>query len=363
MALKNVKSALESVLNIKLKESSVPVDEWAEGSGKSRINGNELHIKLYTENDFIYYWTLPSDNVTALERRLIELAVHANGAESLKSELHTVSLDEQLALQLRDWLCLQLERGNSTNVSLPAQLLMLPALSTQKIPILIYGDYADHRRVYYEELKDLLGTFFQVEIMLIPLQGKEWLILVSDEVLNESEDNPRDYKDAETLNESLESICSGLYDMLATEWIGECHLSVVHPIVPAQDLVGAVARLREAMLLGKKYHYDLSLHYPWQLHLEKLLHSLPTENKQYFLDQIFKYVNNYVDQETIMTLETFFELDCNVSETAKKLYIHRNTLLYRLEKFKQETGLDVRNFNQAVLVKIALLLYKVTKRK
>jgi len=56
-------------------------------------------------------------------------------------------------------------------------------------------------------------------------------------------------------------------------------------------------------------------------------------------------------------------LDCNVSETAKKLYIHRNTLLYRLDKFKQETGLDVRTFNDAVLVKIALLLYKVTKRK
>ena len=67
--------------------------------------------------------------------------------------------------------------------------------------------------------------------------------------------------------------------------------------------------------------------------------------------------------ETMTTLEQFFQLDCNVSETAKKLYIHRNTLLYRLDKFKQETGLDVRTFNNAVLVKIAMLLYKVTKRK
>jgi DNA-binding PucR family transcriptional regulator len=70
-----------------------------------------------------------------------------------------------------------------------------------------------------------------------------------------------------------------------------------------------------------------------------------------------------LDAETISTLETFFQLDCNVSETAKKLYIHRNTLLYRLDKFKQETSLDVRSFQDAVLVKIALQLYKVTKRK
>jgi len=68
------------------------------------------------------------------------------------------------------------------------------------------------------------------------------------------------------------------------------------------------------------------------------------------------------DEEIRTTLETFFALDCNVSETAKRLYIHRNTLLYRMDKFKQETGLDVRTFNDAVLVKLELLLYKVTKR-
>ncbi|MFD2881944.1 PucR family transcriptional regulator [Paenibacillus rhizoplanae] len=65
----------------------------------------------------------------------------------------------------------------------------------------------------------------------------------------------------------------------------------------------------------------------------------------------------------LLTLETFFEMDCNVSETAKKLYIHRNTLLYRLDKIKQETGADVRSFGDAAIVKLAMLLYKVTKKK
>ncbi|MNC73523.1 Purine catabolism regulatory protein [compost metagenome] len=81
------------------------------------------------------------------------------------------------------------------------------------------------------------------------------------------------------------------------------------------------------------------------------------------MDHILRGIDHVLDQEMLSTLENFFALDCNVSETAKKLYIHRNTLLYRLDKFKQETGKDVRTFNDAVLVKTALLLYKVTKRK
>jgi len=71
----------------------------------------------------------------------------------------------------------------------------------------------------------------------------------------------------------------------------------------------------------------------------------------------------FTDSETVATLDAFFSMDCNVSETAKKLFIHRNTLLYRLDKIKNEAGLDVRSFNDAVLVRILLLLYKVTKRK
>jgi DNA-binding PucR family transcriptional regulator len=78
---------------------------------------------------------------------------------------------------------------------------------------------------------------------------------------------------------------------------------------------------------------------------------------------VLKRNNLSPDTEMYLLLEQFFTHDCNVSETAKSLYVHRNTLLYRLDKFKQETGLDVRNFNDAVLVQVALLLYKVTKRR
>ena len=98
------------------------------------------------------------------------------------------------------------------------------------------------------------------------------------------------------------------------------------------------------------------------MQLERLLNAIPETQRAKYLEQSLKRTDLFVEPEMLATLETFFSLDCNVSETAKKLYIHRNTLLYRLDKLKQETGLDVRLFRDAVLMKIILLLYKVTKR-
>jgi DNA-binding PucR family transcriptional regulator len=111
------------------------------------------------------------------------------------------------------------------------------------------------------------------------------------------------------------------------------------------------------------FYPGVSMHLPWQIRLEKLLNVLTEAEKQRFVSQVLKRTDQLPDTEMYVLLEQFFALDCNVSETAKILYIHRNTLLYRLDKFKQETGLDVRNFNDAVLVQVALLLYKVTKRR
>jgi len=154
-----------------------------------------------------------------------------------------------------------------------------------------------------------------------------------------------------------------LYEMLANEWGGEYHLAIDYPFKPAKSLLATMLQLRESIMLGRTFHVGTYIHLPWELRLEKLLHLVQDKEKTKFMDQVLRGTDHLLDAETLMTLEHFFSLDCNVSETAKKLYIHRNTLLYRLDKFKQDTGLDVRTFNHAVLVRLALLLYKVTKRK
>jgi len=152
-----------------------------------------------------------------------------------------------------------------------------------------------------------------------------------------------------------------LYELIASEWVGIFHIGVSKPIVPSERLLAEVSLLKETVALGRLFHVKDHIHLPWELSLERLLYRIPDEDRAEFVARADQYSDMLADEETVATLETFFKMDCNVSETAKQLYIHRNTLLYRLDKIKQETELDVRRFEDAVLMKLTLLLYKVTK--
>ena len=69
-------------------------------------------------------------------------------------------------------------------------------------------------------------------------------------------------------------------------------------------------------------------------------------------------LDRQLDQETLFTIQRFFENNLNVSETSRKLFVHRNTLVYRLEKIKKLTGLDLREFDDAIVFKVALMVKK-----
>jgi carbohydrate diacid regulator len=78
-----------------------------------------------------------------------------------------------------------------------------------------------------------------------------------------------------------------------------------------------------------------------------------------FLKEVFKRGSiDSLDQETLFTIQKFFENNLNVSETSRKLFVHRNTLVYRLEKIKKITGLDLREFDDAIVFKVALMVNK-----
>ena len=95
------------------------------------------------------------------------------------------------------------------------------------------------------------------------------------------------------------------------------------------------------------------------LGLGRLIYQLPTTLCEMFLSEIFKKGSiDALDQETLFTIQKFFENNLNVSETSRKLFVHRNTLVYRLEKIKKLTGLDLREFDHAIVFKVALMVRK-----
>ena len=95
------------------------------------------------------------------------------------------------------------------------------------------------------------------------------------------------------------------------------------------------------------------------LGIGRIIYQLPTTLCEMFLSEVFK--NNSLDaldSETLMTIQKFFENNLNVSETSRNLFVHRNTLVYRLEKIKKITGLDLREFDHAITFKVALMVKK-----
>ena len=78
-----------------------------------------------------------------------------------------------------------------------------------------------------------------------------------------------------------------------------------------------------------------------------------------FLQEVFRRGSfERLDRETLLTIQCFFDNNLNVSETSRKLFVHRNTLVYRLEKIKKITGLDLREFEHAITFKVALMVKK-----
>ena len=131
---------------------------------------------------------------------------------------------------------------------------------------------------------------------------------------------------------------------------------------PARHLRELADRYKEAQVaieVGKVFDTEKTIIHYEHLGIGRLIYQLPTTLCEMFLSEIFKKNPiDSLDAETLYTINKFFENNLNVSETSRKLFVHRNTLVYRLEKIKKLTGLDLREFDHAIVFKVALMVKK-----
>ncbi|MBQ9346275.1 MAG: helix-turn-helix domain-containing protein [Oscillibacter sp.] len=126
-----------------------------------------------------------------------------------------------------------------------------------------------------------------------------------------------------------------------------------------RDLARSYKEAQIAIEVGKVFDTEKYVINYENLGIGRLIYQLPTTLCEMFLQEVFK--KNPIDaleKETLFTIHKFFENNLNVSETARKLFVHRNTLVYRLEKIKKLTGLDLREFDDAITFKVALMVKK-----
>ena len=124
-----------------------------------------------------------------------------------------------------------------------------------------------------------------------------------------------------------------------------------------RELADRFKEAQVAIEVGKVFESDKTIVLYERLGLGRIIYQLPTTLCEMFLREVFKKNPiETLDEDTISTINKFFENNLNVSETSRKLYVHRNTLVYRLEKIKKITGLDLREFDHAIVFKVAMMV-------
>ena len=121
----------------------------------------------------------------------------------------------------------------------------------------------------------------------------------------------------------------------------------------------SLADVCRALEVGKIFEENKKIVNYEQLGIGRLIYQLPAPLCKMFINEVLHGLSmDQFDEETLTTVNKFFENNLNVSETSRQLYIHRNTLVYRLDKLQKMTGLDLRNFDDAIIFKIMLMVSK-----
>ena len=160
-------------------------------------------------------------------------------------------------------------------------------------------------------------------------------------------------------SKDLYKIALNVQETLARELGVKVVIGVGTIVNHVRDLARAYKEAGVAIEVGKVFDTEKSIINYENLGIGRLIYQLPTALCEMFLQEVFKKNPiDSLDQETLFTINKFFENNLNVSETARKLFVHRNTLVYRLEKIKKLTGLDLREFDDAITFKVALMVKK-----
>ena len=160
----------------------------------------------------------------------------------------------------------------------------------------------------------------------------------------------------------LERIAQNFYNLLRND--GEEDILIAYGTV-VSDIKEVSKSYKEAKLaldVGKIFFGEKNIIAYSALGIGRLIYQLPIPLCKMFIREIFEGKSpDDFDEQTLTTINKFFENNLNVSETSRQLYIHRNTLVYRLDKLQKSTGLDLRVFEDAITFKIALMVVKYMK--
>ena len=155
----------------------------------------------------------------------------------------------------------------------------------------------------------------------------------------------------------LNDVAKSIVDIVNTEAMVNVRVAYGTIVSEIREVSNSYKEAGMALDVGRIFYEEKNILAYNELGIGRLIHQLPVSLCEMFLKEVFagKAVEQF-DEETLSTVHKFFENNLNISETARQLFLHRNTLVYRLEKIQKKTGLDVRVFDDALTFKIALMV-------
>ena len=162
--------------------------------------------------------------------------------------------------------------------------------------------------------------------------------------------------------ENLCDVAHTIVAMMNAEAMLNVRVSFGSVVQELKDVSKSYKEAKLALDVGKIFYAERNVVAYSTLGIGRLIYQLPINLCRIFIEEIFgDNLPIDLDEETLTTINKFFENNLNVSETSRQLFVHRNTLVYRIEKIQKSTGLDLRNFDDALTFKIALMVVSYMK--
>lgn len=218
---------------------------------------------------------------------------------------------------------------------------------------------AEARRIVYiiETKNEKDNTAMEIIKGLFGNDGRDFITAVDEKsiILVQQLENEEGY-------EKVAGVARMICDMVNTEAMSSVRVSYGTIVSEIQQVSRSYKEARMALNVGKIFYSEKTIHAYNTLGIGRLIYQLPVNLCQMFMHEVFtEQMPDTFDEETLITINKFFENNLNVSETARQLFVHRNTLVYRLEKLQKSTGLDIRVFDDALTFKIALMVVNYMK--
>lgn len=217
---------------------------------------------------------------------------------------------------------------------------------------LVYNAYRVVFLIKTEKTKDMYSH--EIIQSLFPNRAKDFVVMLD----NESTVLIKELKSNDDSKE-IEKTARIIIDTLNTESMVKASIGIGTIVDNLRDIGRSFKEAQTALLVGGIFESDKSIINYNNLGIGRLIYQLPTTLCKLFLKEVFdEGAYESLDAETLFTIQKFFENNLNISETSRQLYVHRNTLVYRLDKIQKITGLDLRKLDDAITFKVAMLVKK-----